>query len=489
MSHWEQMYEEIKTHYNRGEYHKAVEIAELTARSIDIPRDQRYLFHEAIGMSFLMGGNFAEGWQHIQKAMSFEDLPEFRENKRQVYSNLLVFLHFLADITDEEIFARHQEYGHLFNDIQPYHHEKDRHIAHKKIKIGYLSPDFYEHVVTNFAIQLYSAYDRNRFEVHLYNTGGTHNEVTEWLAELADGWHDLHEKKEADIARHIYADELDILVDLAGHTKGGKTLRVMAYKPAPIQISGIGYFNTTGLPAVDYYLTDNYCDPPGNEKFFMEKLLRLSHSHFCYTPPESVLQCTRKWKLHSPIVFGSFSNFFKLNDATLNTWLKIIRQVPGSKLLLKNTHNSDWEEIRLRERLLALGFMEGQFELRPATQYYLDEYADMDIALDPFPYPGGGTTCEAVYMGVPVVSRYGTRHGSRFGYSLLSNMGLEELTAATEEEYINKAVSLAGEPVLLQELHDNLRQIMQASPVMDVKKYLTDVQNAYEDIYRIWLTN
>lgn len=487
MGHWEQMYQEIRKYYDQGDFAKAAEIGRLTARTINIPAEGKFLYHEAMGMSLLMAGQWHEGWPHVQRCMKWIDEPVYSDKVRKIFSNVLVFLHFLPDLPDDELFSRHKEYGELFKDVSWYVHDRARHATHKKIRVGYISPDFYEHIVTNFAIQLYAAYDRDKFTVHLYNTGGTHNTVTDWLADMADGWHDLHGKSAAETAAAIYDDEIDILVDLAGHTKGGHTLQVMAYKPAPVQLSGIGYFDTTGLPAVDYYITDNYCDPPGNERLFTEKLLRLPHSHFCYTPPDTVLACKDGWQLHRPVVFGSFSNFFKLNDATLQCWRRLMQQISDCRLLLKNVHQSQEEEDNLRKRMEAMAFDMDRVELRQATQYYLSEYADMDIALDPFPYPGGGTTCEAIYMGVPVISRYGTRHGSRFGYSLLANMGLEELTAATEEEYIAKAINLANSPDLLNELHGNLRQIMQNSPVMDAKNYLTEIQSAYEEIYHVWL--
>ena len=487
MSRFIQMYKKIKEYYDKGEFDKAAEIGELTARTIRIPNEQKFLFHEAMAMSLLRGGHGHEAWQHIYRAMACDDLPEYRHAKQRLYSNCLVYLHIIPELSDDELFRMHAGYGELFNHIQPYEHDWQRHAAHKKIKIGYISPDFYEHIVTNFAIQLYSAYDRSRFEVYLYHTGYNHNNVTDWLKNLADGWYELKGKAPAEAARQIFDDGIDILMDLSGHTKGGYTLQVMSYKPAPIQISGIGYFNTTGLPAVDYYLSDKYCDPPGNEALFTEKLLRLSHSHFCYTPPETVLECKRKWQRHNPVVFGSFSNFLKLNDRTLSTWKRIMDSVPGSRLLLKNVRKGQRELNDLAQRMSTLGFAMERVELREGSLYYLDQYADMDIALDPFPYPGGGTTCEAIYMGVPVITLYGRRHGSRFGYSLLSNIGLEELTARTEAEYIEKAVGLALAPELLTDLHANLRELMRASPVMDVKNYMAEVQAVYKEIYRSWL--
>ena len=203
----------------------------------------------------------------------------------------------------------------------------------------------------------------------------------------------------------------------------------------------------------------------------------------CYTPPKSVLECKRRYTTHRPVVFGSFNNFYKITDEMLALWRKILDQVPGSRLLLKNTSPDKWLVKAMRKRVMALGFRPEQLDLRPGSWKYLEEYMDMDIALDTYPYPGGGTTCEALYMGVPVVSRYGRRHGSRFGYSLLCNTGLEELTAETEEAYVEKAVALAEDEELLAALHRILRDRFASSPVMDAKGYVGEVEAAYE---RIW---
>ncbi len=489
MSQFIQMYKEMCKAYNAGAYDKAAEIGELAARSLIFSSREKYFYHEAIYKSLIMRGEWQRACVHLERVSLMDVDADLVQERNDFFSESLAWLHFVPDLPDDELYRMHTLYARLFSDVKPYGHQTQGREERKKIRVGYLSPDFYEHIVTNFAVQLYAAYDKSRFEVHLYHVGTKHNEVTEWLQEMADGWHDLHGLSAAEAAAKIYRDQVDILVDLAGHTKGGRTLQIMAYKPAPIQLSGIGYFNTTGLPAVDYFLTDNYCDPAGNERYFTEKLLRLPHSHFCFTPSEDVLYCHGKWQLHSPVVFGSFSNFFKINETTLRTWRQILEWVPGSRLLLKNVHPKQKELADMARRMQAMGFDMSRVEMRLPSSNYLDEYKDMDIALDPFPYPGGGTTCEAIYMGVPVISLYGRRHGSRFGFSLLRNMGLEELTAATEDEYIERAVTLANAPDLLSELHNNLREIMQASPVMNVKNYLDEVQSAYEDIYTHWLRN
>lgn len=487
MSRFFQMFKKMCKAFDEGCYEQAAEIGVLTARTLMLSQVQRYYYHEAMYKILLMAGDWQSACNHLEQLVAMSVNDELVIERRCFFSEALIWLHIVPDLPNDVMFRMHSLYGSLYSNVSPYSHRRKKRQQRKKIKIGYISPDFYEHIVTNFAVQLYAAYDRERFEVHLYDVGNNRNEVTGWLQEMVDGWHDLQGLSTEEAARQIYTDEIDILVDLAGHTKNGVTLQIMAYKPAPIQISGIGYFNTTGLPTVDYYLTDNYCDPPGNELYFTEELLRLPDSHFCFTPSESVLQCKKSWHLHSPVVFGSFSNFFKLNDTVLALWLEIMERVPDSRLLLKNVRRGKKELKKLEKRMRNIGFPMNRVELRQASQYYLDEYQDMDIALDTFPYPGGGTTCEAIYMGIPVVSMYGSRHGSRFGYSLLKNMGVEELAAPNEEKYVETAIALAKSPELLKGLHENLCTMMKSSSVMNAKKYLKDIQSSYEKIYEKWL--
>ncbi len=191
--------------------------------------------------------------------------------------------------------------------------------------------------------------------------------------------------------------------------------------------------------------------------------------------------------MHDPVVFGSFNNYHKITDEMLEIWRRILDKVPGSRLLLKNVIPDEKRAALLRARAERLGIAAERLELRPGSPDYLDEYVDMDIALDTYPYPGGGTTCEALYMGVPVVTRYGRRHGSRFGFSILSNIGIEELAADTPEGYIERAVMLARDKELLSALHGQLRRMMQNSPLMRARDYVCEVEAAYEAMWRAWM--
>lgn len=405
--------------------------------------------------------------------------------KLENYSNYLFTLNYLPEKHNEEIFANHKKYNEWFHHIEPYKHSVIHH--HPKIRIGYISPDFRYHVVVFFIYQLLARYDKNIFEVYCY-AKCSEDDTSQQLKSFVDQWRNVQGMTDQGVAKIIYQDEIDILVDFSGHTQNN-CLPILAYKPAPIQISGIGYFNTTGLTAIDYFLTDVNVDPIGqNDALFTEKLLRLPHTHFCYTAPSTMPEFGEAPVLKNGyITFGSFNNFTKVTDEMLAIWYTIMRQVPNSKLILKNSifDNEDGKKIAI-QRLKHAGFSENQLDLRANTRTYLHEYHDVDIALDTYPYPGGGTTCEALYMGVPVITLCGSRHGARFGYSLLKNIGLEELVAYTKEEYIEKAVGLANDIELVVGLHENLRNIMVKSNLMNGDLYISDIESAYCQIWEVY---
>ena len=291
-------------------------------------------------------------------------------------------------------------------------------------------------------------------------------------------WRDISALSDAHAAQLIRDDEIDILFDLSGHTLGNR-LRVADYRPASVQISGIGYMNSTGLDCFDYFLSDIYCG--GDENFFTEKLIRLPRIHICYEPPTKTLEpaaeppCLKK----NFITFGCFNSYAKITDTILVAWKKILDKIPNSRLILKHKiyGTSDGKKF-VGERLKRLGFDLARIEMRAHTANHLIEYGDIDIALDTFPYTGGVTTCEALFMGVPVVSLYGNRHGTRFGLSILKNIGLEELATDSIDEYINRAAALAGDKELISILRKNLRGMMIKSALMNSELYLRDIEEA-----------
>ena len=406
---------------------------------------------------------------------------ETSELRAVAWSNVLFALHFLR-VPQQEVYRAHCAYGELFRAVTPFLHRLRQ--KRRKIRIGYISPDLRRHVVLRFAEALFTHYDAERFEVYCYQNG-PEDEESRRIMRLVDAWRNISLLSPREAARRIYEDGIDVLVDLAGHTRG-TALPVLAHRPAPVQMSGIGYFATTGLPAVDYMIGDVWLDgaPAGIKEapFFTEKLLVLSHTHLCYTPeagapPAGAAPCLRK----GFVTFGSFNAFAKVSDETLAAWAQILSAVPNSRLLLKSAAFSSEEGCAAAfERLQAAGIEPARVELRPDTREYLHEYHDVDIALDTFPYPGGGTTFDALYMGVPVVTLRGDAHGTRFGFSILANLGLEDLAAADAADYVAKAAALAEDTELLAALHKNLRPMMEKSPLMDGASYTAALEAGYE---------
>lgn len=460
-----------------GDWEKAAMRAESVLQErLPVTNEVLVRLHNLLGQCYKELGAAGQVLEHYLEASSY---AEDRQSRAMEYANYLFDLHYVTGIKPEAMLAAHVRYGEFFAGVKQYTHVQDR--RHEKLRIGYLSPDIRLHVVVFFSYAFFHDYDRQRFEVFCYQKG-TEDAVSQQIAGMVDGWRNVAGLGNEQIAARIYADEIDILFDLAGHTRNSG-LPVLAYKPAPVQISGIGYFDTTGLPTVDYFLTDIYADPVGqNDASFTEKLVRLPHSHFCYAAADTMPDCpAMPWERNGYITFGSFNNFTKVTDEIIRVWGQILMQLPTARLLLKSSAFGNAAARRMAgERLADAGIEAGRVELRPANFDYLPEYGDLDIALDTYPYPGGGTTCDALYMGVPVITLAGRRHGARFGYSLLQNVGLPECCASSEEEYVSAAVLLARDIPRLRRLHAGLRERMKASPLMDARDYMKAVETGYE---------
>ncbi|AEC00664.1 O-linked N-acetylglucosamine transferase, SPINDLY family protein [Selenomonas sputigena] len=355
----------------------------------------------------------------------------------------------------------------------------------RKLRIGYISPDFRLHAAAYFFMPLVRDFDAASFEVTCY-ARGKRDRVTSLFRQKGVRWKDISRLSARDAARLIERDGIDILVDLAGHTQGSG-LPVLARRPAPVQLTAIGYMATTGLRAVDYFLSDIYCSPwDMGARGFSEKVLRMPHSHLCYVP---VLRDMPKSGGEAPFVrngyitFGSFNNFSKVSDDMLALWRGVLERMKGARLVVKSKICSIAAGRKIvKERLQRFGIPFAQVELRPYSPDYLEQYTDIDIALDTFPYTGGVTTCEALYMGVPVITKAGGTHGSRFSTSILENAGLSQLVARGDMEYVRKAVELADSPDILCRLHRDLRARMETSPLMDVKGYMKDLEDIYREI-------
>ena len=366
-------------------------------------------------------------------------------------------------------------------------HTRPSSVPDRKMRIGYISPDFREHAVANFLSPFFRNFAKLDFNVFCYMTG-TPDNVTQRFRRSTVNWRDLQGLSPQEAARRIYRDHVDILVDFAGHSQGS-SLATLAYRPAPIQMTAIGDVGSTGLREIDYFMSDVYCSPPDREAGdFSERLVRLQGCHLCYDP--TMLRALPPLAPEPPalrngyVTFGSFNNFAKASRETLVLWRAVLEAVPGSRLLIKGKIASVPDgEAEVKARFSSVGLDAARVDLRPYSPDYLEQYHDVDVALDTTPFTGGLTTCEALVMGVPVVTLRGKTHASRIGTSILENAGLPELVAANSAEYVKKAASIAGSTTILEKFHGGLREVVRGSRLMDAKGYMKNVEAMYRSVW------
>lgn len=354
----------------------------------------------------------------------------------------------------------------------------------RPIRVGFVSADLCDHPVGFFLLPLLANLDRCRFTPILYSAGSREDQTAHKLKEFAE-WHDIASLDHGALLSYLRAADLNVLVDLSGHTAGNR-LPVFARRAAPIQVSWLGYFATTGIPVIDAVIMDSWHAPIGAEAQFTERVVRMPQSRFCYAPVSFAPEVSPPPSLRRGfITFGSFNNTAKFNDHVFSVWAKILHSVPNSRLVLKwPTFSDDRYAQSVRVFFAGHGVGESRIELRGRSFHVdlLKEYADIDIALDPFPFTGGHTSCEALWMGLPIITLPGKRPVSRQTLCFLANIGLEEFVAEDELDYVSKAVALAAQPGLLQGLRNTMRSRMQASPLMDAKQFARDFENILFDL-------
>ena len=478
---------------SEGRYSEAIKLGMASFHSPVNRIDKANICHQ-LGITYYNLHDW-KGFIHWQKKCVEYAPNDLWQHKLRCFGNVIFMMHYLECITDEDLAKAHFSAQKIVEKVPWIWHdkaikvfaEKESNSPKRKLRIGYLSGDFINSVNMPFVIQLLAAYNREQFDVYVYHLSEKEDSATEFVQGIVNNWRNLSRLGSEDAAKAIGADEIDILFDISLHCGMSKTLSVVAYKPAPIIIGGIGYMSTSGIKAVDYFLTDVYCDPEGmGDDHFTERLLRLPHSHFCFTPREYSQNFSVNTKIHDNIVFGSLNDYRKLNDDVLTAWSHILRRVKNSSLLIQSMGNERDREW-LREKIAKNGIDLSRVEIRKPNDDYYATYNDIDIMLDSYPYVGGATTLDSLYMGVPPVVMYGTRHGTRFGYSIMQNLGLGELTVNNWEDYENLAVSLAGDRDLLEILHTNLRSMMAKSPLMDAKLYVRSIEEKYLEIWERFL--
>jgi protein O-GlcNAc transferase len=421
---------------------------------------------------------------------------EVKADYADAHSNLLFSLNYDDRTTVDQLFTAHQEWearhGRLVSRPAAYANVRE---MRRRLKIGYVSPDFRGHSVAFFVEPLLKEHDRKAVEVFCYAEVRQPDALTAHLQRLADHWLVTVGLSDGQMAERIRADGIDILVDLAGHTANNR-LRVFARKPAPIQVTWLGYPNTTGLKAIDYRLVDAVTDPVGEaDAWASETLVRLEGGFLCYSALKNVLKDAPEPAVAprletGAMTFGSFNNPAKGSAATLDAWATLLSRLPQARLLLKGRPFTDAATRSLfLARLREHGVDAERVELAawlPGTAAHLALYHQVDIALDPFPYNGTTTTCEALWMGVPVVTLRGDRHAGRVGASLLTRIGLTDLIADSVEEYLEIAVALAHNPERLSDLRRVLRPRVAASHLCDEPGFARKMEGAFRTMWQRW---
>ena len=409
-------------------------------------------------------------------------------------SNLLLTLNYLPNQNPETILQEHRAWGEQQGrpTVQRTVHANSRD-PDRRLRVGYVSPDFRSHSVACFIEPLLADHDAAQIEAFCYADIARPDDVTARLKTLAAQWRDTTRLTDAQLADLVRADNIDILVDLSGHTAGSR-LRVFAYKPAPVQVTYLGYPNTTGLPAIDYRLTDAIADPVSQDVFYTEKLVRLPGCFLCYQPPtDSPAVAPLPAAATGTITFGSFNNLAKINADVIVAWARIVTSVPGSRLLVKNPSLTDPPtRERYYEMFAEQGLPRERIDLTgntPTRAEHLAMYGRVDIALDTFPYNGTTTTCEALWMGVPVVTLAGQIHASRVGASLLTSIRKQAWIATETENYIALAKKMAGDIEALKQLRSALREDLRTSAVCEPLAFARKVERAYREMWREWCAN
>ena len=419
---------------------------------------------------------------------AYERAISINPENAEAHNNRNLALNYERPFTDDEIFRKHQEYGAVFN--RPGGFPKPQPVAQKKLRVGYVSADFRRHSVNYFFEPVLRNHDLEKFEVFCYYNNHSEDEVTANLKQIANHWRPIKHLNDRQVAQLIDDDGIDILVDLSGHTNGSR-LPVFGLKPSPIQCSWLGYPNTTGLTTVDYRITDEYADPPNSSlSYYTETLLRLPGGFSCYQGDESLPVPRKKNRANQKanVTFGCFNNLIKVTDEVIDVWARLLTVTGSSRLMLKSGlgGSNDLHEP-IVSRFSQAGIDPDRVIIRDRIDNWGDHvrlYGEIDIALDPFPYNGTTTTCEALWMGIPVVVLAGTSHAGRVGFSLMNQIGLPELIAHNIDHYIEIARGLAEDQDRLIRVSDGLRRQMLGSPLCDHTGFTRKLETAYQTMWQ-----
>ena len=463
---------------------KLEEAADIYRKVLKLNPEHRQAYNN-LGVTLASQGKLEESIATYRKILKIN--PTYAN----AHSNLLGFMHYDSKTTQEEIFAESQRWNDIHavplatNEL----HHTNNQDAGRRLRIGYVSPDFCKHSVSYFFDSVIAEHDRQSFEIFCYAEVIKPDHLTARYKGLSDGWCFTVGMNDSAVAERIREDGIDILVDLAGHTYNNRLL-VFAERPAPVQVTWLGYLNTTGMTAIDYRLTDKIVDPEGiADTLHSETLVRLPNTFLCFTPLDNNPKVNKAPALiNNYVTFGSFNTLPKINPEVVETWARILHLVPKSRLLFKNRSFIDEKTREHYQNMFnEHGIKNERIELCSwieSKSGHLRVYDEIDIGLDPFPYSGTTTTCEALWMGIPVIALRGNRHSSRVSASMLTQVNHKELIAETIDDYIEKAVALANDIDQISALRSALRNQMKMSPLCDAKGFTKDIEAAYRKMWR-----
>jgi predicted O-linked N-acetylglucosamine transferase (SPINDLY family) len=422
----------------------------------------------------------------------YERVMELDGSQASMASNVIFELNYLPDFSREEIFRRHLVWAERYEvplTSKSSFDDRNRDPL-RKLRIGYISGDFCAHPVGFLLRDILRNHDRKNFEIHCFSMLMRPDDVSADIQAAADVWEDVFLLGDEELVAMMHRAEIDVLVDLSGHTAFHRLL-AFARRAAPVQATWIGYFHSTGMSSMDYFISDPYTSPTDSGQLFSEAVVHLPHTRFCYSAPEYAAEVASLPAGESgPITFGSFNRLAKLNARVLDTWARILNAIPDSRLVLKA---GAFGEVKVREqfvdRFANRGIDAARLDLRAASPHreMLDEYGDIDIALDPFPFNGGMTTLEALWMGVPVLTLEGDAVVSRQTYSALANLELTaELACPSVGAYVERAITLANDRATLMRLRSELRPRMASSAIRQPELFVRDLEVLYRNMWQAW---
>ena len=404
---------------------------------------------------------------------------EFRPDAPAIHSNLLLLLNYSSSVPVGQIAGEHAAWGRRFTTpVQPRPLPHAPHDPERRLRIGYLSADFRTHTIADFIGVLFRHHDRGRFEVFAYSNVLREDETTAALRGLCDHWRGIRELSDGQAAALIERDRIDILIDLGGHTAGNRLI-VCAHRPAAVQATLFGYPNTTGMDAMDLRITDAVSDPPGvTEALSTEQCLRLPEVPWVYVPPaDAPVVAPLPGLSRKAFTFGCLNNAAKISDRCLGAWAKLIQSLPGTRLVLLAGQSGSAQK-RLSERFMKAGILRDRIQLvtRMVRPQYFEAYGEIDVALDPFPYNGGVTTGDALWMGVPVLTVAGENYASRQGVMQMLALGLPEFVAESPEALIPLGKMWMTKRPELARLRETMRERLRTSPLGDAPRYVRNLE-------------